>query len=71
MTENKAYAIGYVAIVLVSALIAKGLSPRERSFCHLLESGAEIETYCLSCDGNRPISVEVHADLARAVSKQS
>jgi hypothetical protein len=37
----------------------------------LLQSGAEIEAYCMSCDENWPISVEERADLSRAVAKRS
>ena len=35
----------------------------------LLESGAEIEAYCINCDEHWPISTEERADLARALSR--
>jgi hypothetical protein len=35
----------------------------------LLESGAEIEAYCISCDEHWPISTEERADLALALSR--
>jgi redox-regulated HSP33 family molecular chaperone len=34
----------------------------------LLESGAEIEAYCSSCDADWAISTEERADLARALA---
>ena len=35
----------------------------------LLESGGEIEAFCVSCDKSWPISIEERADLARALSR--
>lgn len=35
----------------------------------LLESGAEIEAYCISCDEHWSISTEERADLAVALSR--
>jgi len=35
----------------------------------LLNSGAEIEGYCSSCDEHWPISTEERADLARALAR--
>ena len=36
----------------------------------LLNSGAAIEGYCLSCDEHWSISTEERADLARALSRR-
>jgi len=35
----------------------------------LLESGADIEAYCMGCDAHWPISTEERADLAVALSR--
>jgi hypothetical protein len=35
----------------------------------LLQTGADIEAYCISCDQHWPISTEERADLARALAR--
>ena len=35
----------------------------------LLESGSEIEGYCIACDASWSISTEERADLARALTR--
>ncbi len=45
-----------------------GYSPDE--LLELLEEGAVIEAYCMSCDEHWEVSTEERADLARSLSKK-
>lgn len=47
--------------------VLSGYAPEE--LAELLDSGAEIEGYCLGCDVRWPISTEERADLAVALSR--